>query len=212
MEIEEGLTGSCHGTQAYVQSAPPSRKRPPGMLSWRAMTARGVLPALLCPLLLAPLVARGAELEIPSRDAWLGADKAKHFSASAGLAIVGYTGGALLFDAPAARWVGCAGLALAAGVGKELYDAGRGSFFSFKDLTWDVAGTGTGLLLSWAADRLFFQRRADARTLAPREGGAGLPGGMAFSLAFGPDSPSHPQATGSGGRNTPVLLLLRGGW
>ncbi|HEX8818904.1 MAG TPA: hypothetical protein VF794_03190, partial [Archangium sp.] len=114
------------------------------------MTLRENLLALVCLSLLVPPSARGEEPEIPSRDDWFGQDKVLHFGVSAGLAGAGYGGGALLFDEPGARWLTGAGVALTAGVGKELHDAGRGSFFSFKDLTWDAVGTATGLGLSWA--------------------------------------------------------------
>ena len=98
------------------------------------------------------------ELETPERDDWLGRDKALHYSVSAGLAGAGYGGGALLFAEPRVRLLTGAGVALSAGVAKELYDAARGSFFSWKDLTWDALGTASGLALSWAVDRLFFTR------------------------------------------------------
>jgi putative lipoprotein len=186
------------------------------------MTARENLLALLCLCLLAPLSARGEEPEIPSRDDWLGQDKALHFSVSAGLAGAGYAGGALLFDAPGARWLTGAGVALGAGIGKELYDAGRGSFFSFKDLTWDVVGTATGLGLSWAVDRLFFHREAPgstptgavglAREPALQRDGGGLPGGMRLTLALSPGEGGIPQGVPGGGRNSSVTLLLLGGW
>src|SRR5688500_13599201 len=118
------------------------------------MTAREGLLVVLCLSLLMPLSARGEEPEVPSGDDWFGQDKALHYGVSVGLAGAGYAGGAFLFEAPEARWLAGAGVALGAGLAKELYGAGRGSFFSFKDLTWDVLGTATGLALSWAIDRL----------------------------------------------------------
>ncbi|MCP3162560.1 YfiM family protein [Myxococcus qinghaiensis] len=109
---------------------------------------------LLAPLLLVsstPTPARAA-----SGDEWLGPDKKKHFAACFVLAGVGYGAGALLFEPPEARlWTG-AGLALGVGVGKELYDLGRGTTFSLKDLAWDAAGTATGLGVAWLVDRLLF--------------------------------------------------------
>ncbi|HYO51223.1 hypothetical protein [Archangium sp.] len=183
------------------------------------MTVRENLLAVLCLSLLAPLSARGEEPEIPSRDDWFGQDKALHYGISVGLAGAGYAGGALLFDAPEARWLTGAGVALGAGVAKELYDAGRGSFFSFKDLTWDVLGTATGLALSWAVDRLFFQRGGSsgtgegvARVLASQGGGAGLPVGMRPTLALSLSVGEHPQGGLGDGRNARVVLLLAGGW
>ncbi|WP_199243170.1 hypothetical protein [Vitiosangium sp. GDMCC 1.1324] len=176
------------------------------------MTTREGLLTSLCLSLLAPLSARGEVSEIPSRDDWFGRDKALHYSVSAGLAGAGYAGGALLFEAPEARWLTGAGVALGAGVAKELYDAARGSFFSVKDLTWDVLGTATGLGLSWAVDRLFFQREAAARPPVTQKGGAGLPGGMRPTLALSLNAGSHPQGRLGDGRNTSVQLFLVGGW
>ena len=174
------------------------------------MTARESLLAVWCLSLLAPLSARGEAPGLAPQDDWFGQDKLLHFGVSAGLAGAGYTGGALLFEAPQARWLTGAGVALGAGLGKELYDAGRGSIFSFKDLTWDVLGTATGLTLSWAVDRLFFQR--EARTPASQADGAGLPGGMRPTLAVSWSAGGHPQGGPGDGRNGAVVLLLLGGW
>jgi putative lipoprotein len=187
------------------------------------MTARESLLAVLCLSLclslFAPLSARGEAPEIPSGDDWFGQDKALHYGVSAGLAGAGYAGGAFLFDAPEARWLTGAGVALGAGVAKELYDAGRGSFFSFKDLAWDGLGTATGLALSWAVDRLFFQRDDSARAgeglvgmITPQEGGAGLAGGMRPTLALSLKAEGHPHGRLGDGRNAQVVLLLLGGW
>ncbi|WP_426745400.1 hypothetical protein VZQ01_30830 [Myxococcus faecalis] len=126
----------------------------------------GFAPCLVA--LLASPVASAA-----SGDDWLGPDKPKHFAACFVLAGVGYGAGALLFEPPEARlWTG-AGLAMGVGVGKELYDLGRGTTFSFKDLAWDAAGTATGLGVSWLVDRLLFgptpspQARGSLRAAPP---------------------------------------------
>jgi uncharacterized protein YfiM (DUF2279 family) len=117
-------------------------------------------------------------------DEWFGPDKKKHFGACFVLAGAGYAGGALLFDAPAARWLTGAGLAMGAGVGKELYDKQRGGLFSFKDLAWDGVGTVTGLGVSYLVDRLIFGRSApDSGDVAAwRRGGLG--GWAAAGLAL----------------------------
>jgi putative lipoprotein len=181
------------------------------------MTSRETLLAVLCLCLLAPLSARGEEPEIASRDDWFAQDKALHFGVSAGLAGAGYAGGALLFDAPGTRWLTGAGVALGAGIGKELYDAGRGSFFSFKDLTWDVVGTATGLGLSWAVDRLLFHREAPASTGSGALGLAREPasqrgGAMRLTLVLSEEGRAIPQGRPGGGRTSSVTLLLMGGW
>jgi putative lipoprotein len=168
------------------------------------MTLRENLLALVCLSLLAPLSARGEEPAPAPRDDWFGRDKALHFGVSVGLAGAGYAGGALLFEEPGARWLTGAGVSLTAGVGKELYDAGRGSFFSFKDLTWDVVGTATGLGLSWAVDRLL--------SSASRTSEAGPPGGPTLSLSVSVGGRGLSQGGPGNDRNSPVMLLLTGGW
>ncbi|QSQ13719.1 hypothetical protein JY572_36220 [Myxococcus landrumensis] len=110
-------------------------------------------PWLLVPFLaLAPVSSALAS----SGDDWLGPDKPKHFAACFALAGVGYGAGALLFESPEARLWSGAGLSLGVGVGKELYDLGRGTRFSLKDLAWDAAGAATGLGVAWLVDRLVF--------------------------------------------------------
>ncbi|WP_338864388.1 hypothetical protein [Myxococcus stipitatus] len=110
-------------------------------------------PWLFVPfLVLAPVSSARAS----SGDDWLGPDKPKHFAACFALAGVGYGAGALLFDSPEARLWSGAGLSLGVGVGKELYDLGRGTRFSLKDLAWDAAGAATGLGVAWLVDRLVF--------------------------------------------------------
>ena len=49
-----------------------------------------------------------------------------------------------------------AGLALAAGTAKEVYDRYSGGDASLRDLTWDVVGAATGTVLSWLVDRYLF--------------------------------------------------------
>lgn len=102
----------------------------------------------------------GSSAGAASGDAWLGGDKAKHFAACFTLAGAGYGGGALLFEAPGARWLSGVGLAMGAGLGKELYDSRRGGTgFSFKDMSWNAVGTATGLGVAYLVDRLVFGGR-----------------------------------------------------
>jgi putative lipoprotein len=98
----------------------------------------GVLP---------PTVARAAD-----PDPWFGRDKALHFGATALLANVGYADAALATDDVRIRLAVGGGLALTAGVGKELWDLSGHGDASFRDLTWDVLGTATGLALAAAID------------------------------------------------------------
>ena len=85
-------------------------------------------------------------------DPWFGRDKALHFAASATIATAGYGGAALLTDDRTARVVAGASLALAAGIGKELWDLSGHGDASWKDLTWDAVGTATGVLTARAID------------------------------------------------------------
>ncbi|MFP2962073.1 YfiM family protein [Myxococcus sp. 1LA] len=156
------------------------------------MRLHALLPSMLLLVFLAPRVTRAA-----SGDEWLGPDKPKHFAACFVLAGAGYTGGALLFDKPHARWLTGAGLAMGVGVAKEVYDKGRGTTFSMKDLAWDGIGTASGLAVSYLVDRLLF-RREDAPEVAqlrplPRRpaallfdgaGGRTVRGGRSSRLAF----------------------------
>jgi putative lipoprotein len=102
---------------------------------------------------LAPRPARAED-----RDPWLGRDKALHFGASALLASAGYGGAALASDDTRVRLAVGGGLALGAGIGKELWDLSGHGAASFRDLTWDVVGTATGLavaaVVDWSMSRL----------------------------------------------------------
>jgi putative lipoprotein len=93
-------------------------------------------------------------------DPWFGPDKGLHFGASAGLAIAGYTGAAFLWDDEPRRLAAGGALALSLGIAKELYDLGGRGDPSWRDLTWDVIGTATGLAIAWAVDWLFFRPAA----------------------------------------------------
>lgn len=87
-------------------------------------------------------------------DPWFGPDKAKHFGASAVIAVGGYSLGAAVFEERTSALALGGGLALSAGVGKELYDATGHGMASERDLVWDVAGTVTGLGVAWLFDLL----------------------------------------------------------
>jgi putative lipoprotein len=85
-------------------------------------------------------------------DPWFGPDKALHCGISAGLAGGGYALSALVLDRPWQRAIAGASFSLAIGGGKELYDmAGHGDA-SWKDFTWDVAGTAIGIGIALLVD------------------------------------------------------------
>jgi uncharacterized protein YfiM (DUF2279 family) len=116
---------------------------------------------------LAPTLLLGSSLLIPSlgfsqaanRDPWFSERKLIHFGATAELASNGYTLGTAFWDQAWPRLALGAGLAITAGVGKEVYDVANHGEFSFKDLTWDALGTATGLLISWLLDKYLFAPR-----------------------------------------------------
>ena len=105
-------------------------------------------------LLVLALVTRAAPARGEDADPWFGRDKALHFSASASIAIAGYGGTALATDDRRVRIGVASGVALAAGLGKEAWDAAGHGDPSGRDLAWDVVGTATGVLLAWTIDWL----------------------------------------------------------
>lgn len=90
-----------------------------------------------------------------SEDPWFARDKALHFTASAVIASGGYGAGRIAFEDRTTAFAVGAGLALGAGIGKELADLAGAGHPSWRDLTWDFVGTATGLAFAWAIDRLF---------------------------------------------------------
>jgi putative lipoprotein len=99
-------------------------------------------------------------------DPWFGRDKALHFSASASIAIVGYAGASLKTDHRPTRVAAATILALGAGIGKELWDLGGPGDASWRDLTWDVIGTATGVLIAAGVDWIIGRIRDPAPVAA----------------------------------------------
>jgi putative lipoprotein len=130
------------------------------------VTSLGRAPKALGLALAAFIAAAPAPARAGDPDPWFGPDKAKHFGASALIAAAGYGGAALATDDTRVRLAVGGGLALAAGVGKELWDLSGHGDASLRDLTWDVIGTATGLALSaaidWSIGRLRSHRAAHA--------------------------------------------------
>ena len=121
----------------------------------RALALAGVVLIALSVATTAPARAQEAA---PDPDPWFGRDKALHFAASASIAVVAYGGASLATDDRPTRIVVSASVALGAGILKELWDLSGHGDASWRDLTWDVVGTTTGVLcayaLDWAIDRL----------------------------------------------------------
>jgi putative lipoprotein len=93
-------------------------------------------------------------------DPWFGRDKALHFAATASLAVAGYGGAALKTSDPVARAAVGGTLGLGAGIAKELFDLAGAGDPSWRDLTWDLVGTATGVLVATAVDYLIRQATA----------------------------------------------------
>lgn len=106
-------------------------------------------------LLLALALSLGvAKARATEPDPWLGPDKAAHFVVAAGLAGLGYSGAALLTQETWLRFASGAGITVLAGVAKETTDLALGGTFSLRDMTWNLAGAGVGLLLAWGVVQL----------------------------------------------------------
>lgn len=87
-------------------------------------------------------------------DPWFGRDKALHFGATAGLSVGGYAAARLTLDDRNTALAVGAGIAMGAGIAKELADLAGAGDASWRDLTWDAVGTATGLAFAWVFDRL----------------------------------------------------------
>jgi putative lipoprotein len=85
-------------------------------------------------------------------DPWLGRDKALHFAASASIAAVAYGGASLATNDRPTRVAAAFTIGLGAGVFKEVWDLTGHGDASWRDLTWDVVGTTTGVLFAFAID------------------------------------------------------------
>ena len=116
----------------------------------------GLLLVSLTTGLTAPGVARA---DSANADPWFGRDKLIHFAAAGSLAVVGYANASMLTENRPARIGAGAALAVGAGVAKELWDLDGHGDASWRDLSWDLIGAATGLLVSvgldWAVHRMF---------------------------------------------------------
>jgi len=95
----------------------------------------------------------GAPPERVPNDPWFGRDKLYHFGVSAVIQGAGHAlGRAARLDYRDAAWT-AAGVTLSVGVSKELSDRAQGRFFSWRDLTADVAGGGAAAVAVRQIDR-----------------------------------------------------------
>lgn len=105
-------------------------------------------------LLTAAVVCAAPAARAEPVDSWFGRDKALHFGATSTLSVGGYAVGRAAFEERTPALLLGAGLAMSAGVAKELADLAGAGTPSWRDLTWDAIGTATGLLFAWTLDRL----------------------------------------------------------
>jgi len=107
----------------------------------------------------AVVASAAARAQAPDPDPWFGPDKPVHFAVSAGIASGSYAlAGLLPGSSEGLRLVVGGSAALAAGAAKELFDLATGlGTPSWKDFTWDAAGTAVGLAVTWAVDRWVVQ-------------------------------------------------------
>jgi uncharacterized protein YfiM (DUF2279 family) len=82
-----------------------------------------------------------------TQDRWFGEDKLKHFALSYMITVGGYAGARFVAGHDESVLIG-AGVGLAAGVAKELYDRKTNRSASLRDLLWDVAGVATGMIIA----------------------------------------------------------------
>lgn len=140
----------------------------------------------LLPLLLVTVLLSLPQRATADPDPWFAKDKMLHFGVSAALAAGGYAVGTAVWDDRAPAVLTGAGVALAAGVGKELLDLAGYGHPSWRDLAWDVVGTGAGLLLAWGIDSLV--RPSPSSPPVPSSATSSLavtPGrGVSFRLAW----------------------------
>jgi putative lipoprotein len=105
------------------------------------------------------MLGRPGSTRAADADPWFGPDKVLHFAASGSLAMVGYAGAAMITTRRPERAGVGAGLAIGAGVAKELWDLDGHGDASWRDLTWDLVGATTGVLVAlaidWTVHRIF---------------------------------------------------------
>jgi putative lipoprotein len=98
------------------------------------------------------LMTSEARAQQSEADPWFGHDKALHFAASASIAVVAYAGASFKTDDRPTRIAAAVTFALGAGLLKETWDLTGHGDASWRDLTWDVVGTTTGVLVAYAID------------------------------------------------------------
>jgi len=94
-------------------------------------------------------------------DPWFGQDKALHFSATAILSSAGYAASVSFTEEPTTRALTGASVAMTVGIAKELHDLAGYGDPSWRDMTWNVAGSVVGTALALAIDLLLVPALSD---------------------------------------------------
>jgi len=122
----------------------------------------GAMPLLVAGALTLAIGLSAPDAAAADPDPWLGPDKALHFGISAGLAGGGYAASALVLDHPWQRAIAGATFSLTLGAAKELYDLSGHGDPSWKDFTWDVAGTAVGIGIALIVDAALSSGKSSA--------------------------------------------------
>jgi len=142
--MDEGApNGALASLMARIPEPPPSRAFPMGC-------AASCLPLAVA---LVVLFASQSAAQAAEPDPWFGRDKAIHFSVSFALAGNSYADSSAFTKRTSIRVLSGVGVALSAGIAKELADRYDGGDASWRDLAWDAIGTATGTLVAWLVDR-----------------------------------------------------------
>jgi uncharacterized protein YfiM (DUF2279 family) len=90
--------------------------------------------------LIGALVFPQAKSALPLDDPWFSPDKAKHFAITAFVESAAFSGLESVRVSRNASFAGAISVAAAASLLREVHDKRVKNQFSFKDLTWDLAG------------------------------------------------------------------------
>jgi putative lipoprotein len=133
------------------------------------VTGGGRAARALALALVGAALATGRAARAEDADPWFGHDKVLHLEATSALAVVGYAGASFQTDDRPTRATAGLALALGAGVGKELWDLTGHGDPSWRDLTWDLVGAASGVLVALAVDWIA------GRALSPSTAGRTAP-------------------------------------
>ena len=103
-------------------------------------------------------------------DPWFGPDKALHFGFSVVLSAGAYAASSAFLETRAERAIAGSTFSLTLGAGKELWDLSGHGDPSWRDFTWDVAGTAVGIALALGIDTLMQSKQNSTPLRAGAQG------------------------------------------